>query len=186
MNKNSFLLTITLISLFFVFSVSAVLAENDRGSGNRNVNKVTISVKQTPPSKAAECQARESAIKTRMTQLTQLVATMEKAFDAIEKRVETFYSDKVLPSGKVVSNYDTLVSDAKSKKALVQTDLDAANKDISVFNCATGQPSTLFNQFRLDMQKVKMDLNNYRTSIRNLIVAIRTVSSEAETPEPTK
>lgn len=137
------------------------------------------------------CQAREEAVKNRMTSLTNLVSNIEKVFDSIAARVEAFYSDKVVPSGKTVSNYDTLVADISTKKGIVATDLTTAQSLVNSFNCSSDDPKGLLTQFRIDMQKVKSDLKDYRTSIKNLIVAVKKVapspSPEAsESPKPTE
>ncbi len=127
------------------------------------------------------CQAREAAVKTRMESLVRLATTMQEKFDSIATRVKDFYTNKVLPTGKTVSNYDALVADIGAKKAVVQTDLTSAQNKVSAFSCTADDPKGLLTQFRLDMQKVKGDLKNYRTSIKNLIVAVHRV---APSPEP--
>lgn len=129
------------------------------------------------------CQAKEAAVKNRMESLTDLAANIEKVFDSIAKRVEDFYT----ASGKTISNYDALVGDIAAKKTVVDTDLANAQSMVNAFSCTSGDPKTLLNQFRLDMQKVKQDLKNYRTSIKNLIVAVRPLAPEAtEKPEATE
>src|SRR6266478_2420017 len=65
------------------------------------------------------CQARETAVKTRMISLVRLAMNTETKFDLIAKRVEDFYTNKVLPTGKTVSNYDTLVKNISDKKDIV-------------------------------------------------------------------
>lgn len=133
------------------------------------------------------CQAKETAVKARMSALVRLATNMEDKFDAIAKRVEDFYTSKVLPSGKSVPNYAALVADIDAKKGIVQTDLTAAQDKVNAFNCTTDDPRGLLTQFRLDMMKVKGDLKAYRTAIKNLIVAVRPLAPEAtEKPEATK
>lgn len=128
------------------------------------------------------CQARENAVKNRMESLTNMATNIEKVFDSIAKRVEDFYA----ASGKTIPNYSTLVADISAKKAIVDTDLASAQSMVKAFSCTSGDPKTLLNQFRVDMQKVKTDLKNYRTSIKNLIVAVRPLAPEAtEKPEAT-
>lgn len=128
------------------------------------------------------CQARENAVKNRMESLTNLATNIEKVFDSIATRVENFYAG----SGKTVSNYNTLVGNITTSKGTVDTDLASAQSMVNSFSCTSGDPRSLLNQFRLDMQKVKTDLKNYRTSIKNLIVAVRPLAPEAtESPEPT-
>jgi hypothetical protein len=133
----------------------------------------------TPSLKA--CQAKESSIKTRMESLTDLSTNIEKVFDSIATRIEDFYTNKVIPSGKTVGNYGTLVADIASKKVIVTADLATAQKLVDNFSCTNDKPKTLLTQFRLDMQKVKQDLKNYRTSIKNLLVAVKGM---APSPSP--
>lgn len=126
--------------------------------------------------KLRACQARENAIKTRSSHLTQLATTMETKFDAIAVRVETYYTSKVVPSGKTVSNYDTLVADIQTKKAAVSTVLLTAQTDANSFSCTGASPREQLTKFRVDMQAVKSALKDYRTSIKNLIVAVHSVT----------
>lgn len=127
----------------------------------------------TAPGKLRSCQARESAVKTRMSHLVQLATNMMNKFDRHATRVETFYTKKVVPSGKTVSNYDSLVADINTKKTAVQSALTKAQNDVNGFSCTNGDPKALLTQFRQDMQATKQALKDYRTSIKNLIVAVR-------------
>lgn len=122
------------------------------------------------------CQNKEEVIKKRMSSLTNLVTTMETKFDEIAKRVEEYYTTKVLPSGKTVANYDALVADIAAKKAIVGTDLALAQTNADSFTCTGDNPKGLLTQFRTDMQTVKKALQNYRTSIKNLITAVRGIN----------
>lgn len=122
------------------------------------------------------CQARENNVKTRMAHLTQLAKMMQENFDQHVMRVENYYTNKVLPSGKTVANYDNLVTDIQTKKAAVQAALTTAQTDVTNFNCSPVNPKAQVTQFKQDMQAVKRALKNYRTSIKNLIVAIHSVT----------
>lgn len=134
--------------------------------------------------KLKTCQARENAITQRMTRLMELVTTMEGKFDAIAQRVEEYYSSKVVPSGKTVANHDALVIEIQTKKTLVQTALTTAQTNSTGFSCNGNDPKGLLTQFRIDMQAVKKALQDYRTSIRNLIVAVRSVTGTTERANP--
>lgn len=132
------------------------------------------------------CQAIESGVKNRMQSLVNLATNIENVFNSIATRVETYYTGKVVPSGKTVSSYDTLVANISTKKGVVDTDLASAQSLVNSFSCTSGDPRTLLTSFRLDMQKVKTDLQAFRTSIKNLIIAVRTVApEESPTPEAT-
>ncbi len=98
---------------------------------------------------------------------------MQEKFDAIAKRVEDYYISKVVPSGKTVTNYDSLVSEIQNKKQATQTALGKAQTDANSFSCSGNDPKGQLTQFRTDMQTVKSALKDYRTAIKNLIVAVR-------------
>lgn len=137
------------------------------------------------------CQKHEDEINTRLTTLGNLVANILGKFDAIAARVEQFYLTKVLPSGKTVSNYDALVADIQIKKDAANTALTNAQADVKGFNCIGDNPKGQLTIFRTDMQKVKKALQDYRISIKNLIIAVQGVSPSgspkpSETPEATE
>ncbi|HJY98482.1 MAG TPA: hypothetical protein VJ227_02085 [Patescibacteria group bacterium] len=126
------------------------------------------------------CEARESAIQNRMGSLTSLADNILDVFDSISGRVQDFYEDKVLTSGESLSNYDELLAEINEKKADAEGSLDSAEANAEEFDCSADDPKGLLAQFRLNMQQVKTDLAAYRTSIRNLLVAVRTFAPEDE------
>ena len=126
------------------------------------------------------CQGKETAIKNRATHLGDLANKMIEKFDAITGRVKEYYTSKVIPSGKTLANYDSLVSDIQTKKEAVQTALTQAQTNVSGFSCDGDAPKEQMTQFREDMQAGKTALKEYRTSIKNLIVAIRSISGTKE------
>lgn len=125
------------------------------------------------------CEVREAAIKRRMTHLSDLVTKMLDVFDKKATKVEDFYTNKLVPKGKTLSNYALLVSDIQTKKTAVQTALSKAQTDVNGFNC-TGDIKAQMHQFRLDMQAVKRALKDYRTAVVNLIRAVRSLNGELE------
>jgi hypothetical protein len=126
--------------------------------------------------KLKACQSREAAIQKRSDQLVKLAMTMQDKFTAITMRVKTYYTDTVIPSGKTVSNYDTLIADIATKQAAVGTALTKAQSDATSFSCTSDDPKGQLTQFRVDMQAVKAALKVYRTSIKDLIVAVHSVT----------
>jgi ABC-type transporter Mla subunit MlaD len=131
------------------------------------------------------CQAREASVKNRMTHLSQLATTMESKFDRHAQKVEDYYTNKVIPSGKTVANYNELVTAIQTQKTAVQNALATAQTDANSFSCTSGTAKEQVRQFREDMQAVKQALKAYRTSIKDLIVAVHSVGGEAS-PEPTE
>jgi hypothetical protein len=158
MKKAAFLLTLTLLLLATPVSVFA-----QRSSA-------------TPSAKMRSCIARESVVKNRLEKLWTLSSNIESIFDRHATKVKNYYAEKVLPSGKTVSNYSILVSDIDNKKAAVDAALNKAKTQVMSFSCDDDNPRLVVNQFRLDMLATKKALQDYKTSIKNLIVAVRSVN----------
>ncbi len=156
---KSSIIPLTVVATLFISS-SQVLAVDDFKQS-------------TPPGQMRSCQVREAAIKTRMTHLTELVTKMIAKFDTHAQKVENFYTNNILPTGKKVSNYDSLVADISAKRATALAVLNKAQTDVNGFSCSNGHPKADMTQFRQDMQSVKQALKDERTSIKNLIVAVR-------------
>lgn len=172
------LFVLPLFLAVFVSSVSAVGMPGTAEGKPSSLPQLAQSRLADGPLKA--CQARENAIKTRSVHLEQLATTMEEKFDAIAGRVEEYYTTKVVPSGKTVPNYDSLVADIAASKTTVQTGLTKAQNDISSFSCTGSDPKGQMMTYRVDMQGVIQELKDYRTSIKDLIVAVRSVTGVTE------
>ena len=133
---------------------------------------------QNPSTNSARlrvCQVKANVLQTRSQHLSQLVTTMEEKFDSIAARVEAYYTNTVVPSGKTVSNYDALVAEISTKKVAVQTALSTAQSGVANFSCDSTNPRGQMLTYRTDMQSVKAALKAYRTAIKNLIVAVHKV-----------
>lgn len=164
----------------------AVFFATSIGNTAEAKNSLTATTNQAVPAqklteaKLKICQNKEAAIQKRNDQLTKTTENMLTKFDSIATRVETYYTGKAVASGKTISNYDALLAEITAKRSAVQTDLDKATADALAFNCTSDSPKGQLTQFRTDMQGVKQGLKEYRTSIKNLIVAIRSVTGTAE------
>lgn len=169
---------IAIVSIMLGF---AIMATPVMGQGRSPLVRPSVSPSPAGLSQFAlrACQARQDAIKTRMMSLTRLATNIEMVFGSIAVRVEDFYTNKVVPSGKSLGNYNALVADIATKKGIADTDLASAESLVNSFSCTSDDPRGLLTNFRLDMQKVKSDLKDYRTSIKNLIVAVRTLAPAA-------
>ncbi len=168
--KKSFLVFLGLfvLSLVLASSVFAV-------SGKPKVTGKSVGVGSTRvEGKLRACQAKENSIKKQMSQLEKMATKMLENFSEIQGRVEKYYTDKVLPSGKSVANYSALTADIQTKKTAVQTAIAKVKAGTAGFSCA-GDPKEQMKQFRDGMREVKSALKDYRTSIRNLIVAVRSL-----------
>ena len=145
---------------------------------NYSTQKIGIG-KTLVDTKMTSCLARQAIIKNQMATLLNLTTKMENQFDTIAQRAVDYYNTSVIPSGKKVATYDALITDIQTKKETIQAAITMAQSDSNNFSCAASDPKLLMTQYRLNMQLIKMDLKSYRTSINNLITAIRTVTSES-------
>lgn len=181
---------ITLLSLgagALIVYIPPTLAVNypAQNGNNRKVVNVKMPIqkvgvgKTLVEAKMTSCLARQAAIKNQMATLINLTTKMENQFDTIAQRAVDYYNTSVVPSGKSVGNYDALITDIQTRKETIQAAVAMAQSDSNNFSCTANDPKLMMNQFRLNMQLVKVDLKGYRTSIRNLITAIHSVSPES-------
>lgn len=169
---SAVLLIATFVSVSVVFAVSSKAATQAQNTATKSA----IGKGKLTAAKLIVCQKLEASIQKRSTQMATRSANMEKVFDSIAVRVETYYTDKVLLRGQTVTNYSSLVANIATKKAVVDVAVSTAQTDSASFSCSEADPKGLLGVFRGDMQTVIKDLKNYRTSIKNLIVAVRSVT----------
>ena len=182
--------SLSILVSFFVLTSSVAAFGKPADVGAQSATGQARAKTRLTEAKLKACEAREDAIKKRATRLTQLVTNMEGKFAKHANRVEEYYTSKVVPSGKTVVNYDSLVADIDAKKAAVQAAISTAQNDANNFSCEGTDPKGQLTQFRKDIQAVKRALKDYRTSIKNLIVAVRSVTGATErenkgSPKPT-
>lgn len=168
---------------FTVILLGLLLASPVSAQGNPRPSTSSQNLR-LQDAKLKSCQSRQEAVRERSTRLAELAQNMESKFDAIATRVEEYYSSKVVPSGKTVAGYDGLVLSIQDKKAAVNQNLIKAQEASSGFSCSLDDPKALLTEFRQDMQVVKKSLKEYRTSIKNLIVAVRSSVGEEQKVRP--
>ena len=172
MRTKTFSILAAMILGLLIFSTAAAKAATTTGQSKATAKLTEVKLKV--------CQNKKSAIQKRSKQLAKMAENMIENFDKIATRVETYYTSKVVPSGKTVPNYDVLVADIAAKKKVVQTDLDKATADAKAFSCTSDDPKAQLTLFKTDMQQVKQDLKAYRTAIKNLIVAVHSITGTTE------
>jgi len=185
MSKKIFFCGVVFFVGLFVFA-SGVLAE-ERGKGPKPGEETRMTRNITPgQGRMQACKAREVSIKNRMNHLTQLATEMQAKFDRHAQKVEDYYNNKVVPGGKTVDNYDELVASIDAQKTAVTDALGEAQTTADAFSCENGKPKEQVKQFREDMQTAKRALKAYRSAIKDLIVAIRSVNGAGDNANPTQ
>lgn len=126
------------------------------------------------------CEKREGRINDIIDRsVTQSQKHLE-VFEKIEERVKTFYTDKNLN----VENYETLLATVDEKHTSAVAQIEAAQQ--TDFNCedaASTRPTGVIK----DVVNAKNDaIKEYRTALKDLIVAIKGASTGQESTETTE
>lgn len=131
------------------------------------------------------CEAHIGLAKTRELALGTRGFLMKSRLDTIVTMVENFYTNKLVPQGKTLSNYGSLVSDVNTKKAAMLPLVDKVKSDSSALTCTNDKANGQFQTFRTDAQVLISAFKAYRQSVITLVKAVRGVagtSSVSATP----
>lgn len=115
------------------------------------------------------CEEKSKNILKRSTQLGALVENMEKKFTAIVNGVKEYY----LKKGLSLSNYAELIAVIEAKKSAIAPLVETTKADVTAFSCTGENPAEQLKKYKIDMEAVLTALHAYRTSIKDLIVAIK-------------
>jgi len=196
MKRASVLIVFPLLLLGFFFvannsyarvSVGRVLSEaTDRLKEKRDelkekiASRAAIRKEKLAEAKQKVCETRKKIIVNRSNKIAERAQKQFEVFQNHAQRVDDYYNNKLLPKGIIVPNYEALKADIAAKKDAVQVAIEAAKAAAANFDCAGDDPKGQLATFREDMREAIAALKEYRTSIRNFIVAIRTAKANAE------
>lgn len=140
------------------------------------------------------CKARQNIITQRTRFLHERAKLIHKAHERAFSLADKFYTEKLVPAGYTLSNYEELKAEVKANKANVITLLDAAKANAGEFDCNSEDPKGQIDAFKEDM-KALIDANKkYKTSIHTFVAAVRDLAKTAKlkkvspvlSPTPTK
>lgn len=117
------------------------------------------------------CQKREAAINNILARIANRGQKQLDVFNKIAERTMAFYADK----GKVLSNYDALVTDVNDKKAAAQTAVNAVAATSVTFKCDGTDPKGAAQSFKDSLKAEIAALKEYKTAVKNLIVGVKSV-----------
>lgn len=125
------------------------------------------------------CEARQHGITTRMGEMVTTSTSHVTIFSDVATQVEAFVTTKHL----TVANYASLVADVAAKQAAAEDALATAKASSTSFSCTDANPSLAGQQFKDAHAAVVTALENYRTAIKNLIVATKAAASATATTQ---
>lgn len=117
------------------------------------------------------CENHKDVITAIMARIADRGQKQTDLFATIATRVETFYTK----SGKTVTNYNTLVADVNAKHTAALAAVAKIKADSNTFTCSATNPQGIVTSFKSDLKLEISALQAYRTSVRNLTVAVKTV-----------
>ncbi|MDT4881115.1 hypothetical protein FQZ97_1169370 [compost metagenome] len=94
-------------------------------------------------------------------------------FSSIAERTKAFYEKK----GRELSNYDALVADVAAKKESAQDAVAMIAVRGAEFDCNSDDPKGSVTSFREHQKQAIAALKEYKTSVKNLIVGVKSVQS---------
>lgn len=118
------------------------------------------------------CENRKTRITAIMNRAIIRAERQLKLFDTIAERVKAFYVEK----GYTLENYDELVAAVDSAKADAEANLETL-KGLEAFDCNSEDPKGQLEAFKLALASIREDLKDYRTSVKNLIVGVKSANS---------
>jgi hypothetical protein len=121
------------------------------------------------------CQNRSANIVTLMSRLTQKAEQTIVTLDAITERLKQYYSTQGLSS----PDYPTLVDNVVNKKAAVLDLLANVKQSANAFDCSGDNPQGTASSFATNFRQLQQALQDYRASIKDLLVAIKQAAREA-------
>jgi hypothetical protein len=163
-----------------------------RGSDDQNNATTLLRQDQSEAEKEAEheaekaqlaerkmkfCENRERVINQIMSHIIRRGERQIAVFNKIADRVEAFAGSHTKPT-----NYDSLLADVNSKKDAAQAALDAIKAEGS-FNCSEDNPRGAALAFKSEAKTEIKALKDYKTAIKNLIVAVKSAQSGSDNSE---
>jgi hypothetical protein len=148
-------------------------------AGSKATEKKAAAQTKLADAKLKACQNRERAIDNLMGRIADRGQKQLDLFSSIATKTETFYTEK----GKTLSNYETLVSDVSAKKDAAQTAVDTVKANSVTFKCDGSDPKGMATTFKDSLKTEIAALKDYKTSVKNLIVGVKSVQSATTSTE---
>lgn len=119
------------------------------------------------------CEAHQNAITKILSQAGERGTNQMNLFATIASRVEAFYTKQ----GKTLSNYAQLVATVNAAQVTAQNAVQAVVATKTQFNCGGTNPTGQVNVFTAQLKVMSTALEQYRLSVKNLIVGVQSVQS---------
>lgn len=122
------------------------------------------------------CQNREKRIDSLVNRINERGTKQLEVFTRIADRTQAFYVD----AGETLDTYGALVDDVNAKK--VAAEQAVTSTDVT-FDCEGENPKGVIEELKAARLAQNEALKAYKTSVKNLIVGVKSVQATTETSE---
>jgi nickel-dependent lactate racemase len=153
---------------------AALLKEQFKLNAQSSLEDKKTEVKQhTQEQRQKACEARKTNLSKRMSNALKHAKKHQQTFDKIYARVKDFVDSK----GLTVENYDSLTSAVDTAKSDSTASISALESlDVDV-DCTSQNVATSVSNFQQAVKSTRDSLKTYRSSITDLIKAVKGASS---------
>ncbi len=126
-----------------------------------------------------QCKKVESRINENMQRIADRKTKQVEVFNKIADRTMAFYEE----NGLSLENYDALVSDVVAKRGLAEAEIENLKSATIDFKCDTENPLKVSDAFKQARESLVSTMKEYKTSVKNLIVGVKSVAPSDDSPE---
>lgn len=131
------------------------------------------------------CQKKQAGIQKRSQNLVRRGNLIFSRFDRIVERVKQYYNNRLVPKDLTIENYDLMLANIEANKTTVKEALSTAENAAKAFDCSSDDPKGQIHTFRVEMTNVIRALKEYKKSVIDFLVAVRTKGKNIKTPTAT-
>lgn len=161
-------------------SAGALAVRGDDPQPTMQVKKEAEVKSRLDDIKLKSCKNREKSINNILARVADRGQKQIDLFSSIATKTQTFYQK----NGKTLANYDKLVADINAKKAAAQAEVDKTKSMSASFACDGTDPKGAVSTFKESLQPQAEAIKAYKTSVRNLIVGVKSVQGTTSAAKP--
>lgn len=154
-------------------------SNSDQGQASENGNESDNAQGRLQGDNLTKCQNKEGNINQSMKRINTRTQLQLNLFGTIAERVQNYYQANNL----TLNNYGELTTAIETTRTQAQNTLRTMVQNGGEFACNSEDPHAYANQFRNSFNGTVDGLKAYKTAVRNLIVAVRSVATEEASNE---
>lgn len=125
----------------------------------------------------ALCQNRERVINNVMARISDRGQKQINVIQAINDKVQAFYTNKNVS----IDNYDSLMANIETKKTVAEQSMNNVRSMNGSFKCNDEDPKGIATQFKANTVAQSDSIKEYKNSVHDLVVAIKTSLNDDST-----